>query len=89
MSHQDAQQGASCCDFPVVRTTISLDPDTEVIVQQVRERDGVGLSEAVNSLIRAASINRKPASPYVHKSVAMGARVDVANIGDVLDFLDS
>jgi hypothetical protein len=73
----------------VMRTTISLDPDTEVVVQQVRERDGVGLSEAVNSLIRVASRDRKPVAPYVHQSVVMGARVDVANIGDVLDFLDS
>lgn len=71
-----------------MRTTITLDDDVAAAVDAVRRRDGIGPSEAVNNLIRQGLVNQPRNQTYEHRSVAMGARVDVSNIGAVLDLLD-
>lgn len=70
-----------------MRTTIDLDDDVRLAVQRLRAARGMGLSEAVNALARAGL---KPAGRkrYVHKSASLGLRIDVSNVGDVLDLLD-
>lgn len=71
-----------------MRTTFTLEPDVAAEVEAVRRRDGVGISDAVNRLIRAGMVREKPVYRYVDRSRAMGAKVDLTNIGDVLDLLD-
>lgn len=71
-----------------MRTTFTLEPDVAAEVEAVRRRDGLGISEAVNRLIRAGMIGEKPTYRYVDRSRPMGAKVDITNIGDVLDLLD-
>ena len=71
-----------------MRTTISLDDDTAAAVERLR-RKGVGLSQAVNELIRDG-LRRKPAaSPFRQRSAPLGIRVDVSNISEALEQLDS
>lgn len=72
-----------------MRTTFTLDDDVAAAVEALRRAEGIGPSEAVNRLIRQALAVRPQRPPYRHRSVAMGARVDVANIGAVLDLLDA
>jgi len=73
-----------------VRTTVSLDPDVVAAVQQLRETTGVGLSEAINQLVRhgltASTMRRHRFSQLAAES---GLRVDVTNIADVLESLDA
>jgi Arc/MetJ family transcription regulator len=71
-----------------VRTTVSLDDDTAAAVQRLRREHDLGVSEAVNQLIRRGL--RPPASrpPYVHRTRALGLRSDVTDVGAVLDLLD-
>ncbi len=71
-----------------MRTTISLDPDIEVEVERLRRQQGLGLSEAVNTLARRGLTPHKRQTPYRMKPRALGARIDVTNIGEVLDLLD-
>lgn len=72
----------------IVRTTTDLDDDVRAAVERLRAERGIGLSEAVNQLARGGL---KPAGRkrYVHHSTSLGLRVDVTNIGDVLDLLDA
>ncbi len=71
----------------IVRTTVDLDEDVRVAVERLRAERGLGLSEAVNALVRAGL---RPAARkrYVHKGVKLGLKIDVSNVGEVLDLLD-
>lgn len=86
--HYDALEVASRCYSQVVRTTVTLADDVTAAVEQLRRAEGVGVSEAVNKLIREGLAKPDPAEPYVHKSYDIGMKYDVANIGDVLAMLD-
>ncbi len=71
-----------------MRTTLTLQDDVAAAVDRLRRSEGIGVSEAVNRLVRAGLA--KPQAPmlYEHDSYDMGERVDVANIGDVIGLLD-
>jgi hypothetical protein len=71
-----------------MRTTITLASDVNAAVEEVMRRRGVGRSEAVNELIRAALLHCQERGEYVPQTHAIGLRVDVANVGDVLDLMD-
>lgn len=71
-----------------MRTTLSLDPDVAAEVARLRREEGVGLSEAVNQLARAG-LSRNPGEvPFRQQTYPMGARVDLANVAEVLELLD-
>jgi len=71
-----------------MRTTITFDDDTAALVEQQRRTEGIGVSEAVNRLIRQGVTRKAERRPYVHRSAAIGLKVDVTDIGAVLDMLD-
>lgn len=71
-----------------MRTTITFDEDVSAAVAQLQRRDGVGVSEAVNRLIRAGLLRDKPQSKFVQKTSAMKARIDVTNIAEALEVLE-
>ena len=72
-----------------MRTTITLSDDVAAEVDRLRRERGMGPSEAVNSLARRGmSAPDQPPSPYQHHSTKLGVKVDVRNVGEVLDLLD-
>ena len=71
-----------------MRTTITFDDDTAALVDQQRRSEGIGVSEAVNRLIRRGAAQSAERRPYVHRSADVGVTVDVTNIAEVLDMLD-
>lgn len=71
-----------------MRTTVSLDGDTAAAVQRLRDERKLGLSEAVNELIRAGLTVPRQQSRFVQRSFAMGARIDVGNVADALEILE-
>lgn len=71
-----------------MRTTVNLEPDVVAAVEDLRRRRHMGLSEALNELARAGLRDREHREPFRQRSYPMGAKVDVSNIGDVLDLLD-
>lgn len=71
-----------------MRTTLKLDPDVVAAVEQRRRETGAGLSEAVNELARAGLVAAERDREYVHHVDDVGLRVDVTDVGAVLDLLD-
>jgi hypothetical protein len=71
-----------------MRTTITLADDANAAVEEVMRRRNVGRSEAVNELIRAGVAHRPASGNYVPRTHAIGIRVDVTNVADVLDLID-
>ena len=71
-----------------MRTTITLDADVAQAVQRLRRQRGVGLSEAVNELIRSGLRARAPRSVFHQRTHALGLRIDVRNVAEALEQLD-
>ncbi len=72
-----------------MRTTITLAPDVTAAVERVRQERQVGVSTAVNDLVRAglARSDSKPRT-FVQRTSPMGLRIDVADIPKALELLD-
>jgi len=73
-----------------MRTTVTVDSDVASEVARLRREQGLGLSEALNLLARRGMAAGTAAArvPFRQDTVDLGARVDVADIGAVLDLLD-
>jgi hypothetical protein len=70
-----------------MRTTVELDRDTAQAVQALRKQ-GRGVSEAVNELIRRGMMAPRQEKPFVARPRRLGVRIDVSNIADALDLLE-
>ncbi|WP_420435624.1 ribbon-helix-helix domain-containing protein [Candidatus Poriferisocius sp.] len=71
-----------------MRTTLTLQDDVAAAVDRLRRSEGIGVSEAVNRLVREGLAKPKTVPPYEHDSYDMGQKLDVTNIGDVIGLLD-
>jgi hypothetical protein len=71
-----------------MRTTVTLEPDVVAELERLRREKGLGPSEAVNFLVRQGMRVKPERKPFVNMSDALGAKIDVANVGEVLDLLD-
>ena len=71
-----------------MRTTVDLADDVAAAVARLRREKGLGLSEAVNELVRTGLNAKERPYVYRHQTYDMGAQVDLANIGEVLELLD-
>jgi metal-responsive CopG/Arc/MetJ family transcriptional regulator len=72
-----------------MRTTVSLDDDVAAALKEVRRTRHIGLSEAINDLIRAG-IAGAPGErqTFSQRSTTLGLRLDVSNVAEALDLLD-
>ena len=72
-----------------MRTTLNLADDVVAAVERLRRERSVGMSEAVNELVRAglASPDRSRA-PFEQRSHNLGRGIDFDNIADALETLD-
>lgn len=71
-----------------MRTTITLSDDVAAAVEKLRRERSIGLSEAVNDLIRAGLIEQRPSSPFRQKSHDLGRGVDFSNVAETIETLD-
>jgi hypothetical protein len=71
-----------------MRTTVKLDKDVAAAVEQLRRQRSIGLSEAVNELIRDGLNVRHEAPPFEQRSQRLGLRVDVTNVAEALEELE-
>jgi len=71
-----------------MRTTVDLDPDAAKAIDALRRKTGVGLSQAVNELIRRGLMTPDATEKFepIHRD--LGLKVDVSNIADAIDFLE-
>jgi len=71
-----------------MRTTLSLDDDVAAAVQRLREERQIGLSDAVNELIRAGLTAPTRCTTFRQRTANLGLRIDVSNVADALERLD-
>ncbi len=71
-----------------MRTTFTLDDDVAAEVERLRRAEGVGISEAVNRLIRAGLARPPRRGEYRHRVMPLGLKVDVTDVAAVLEILD-
>jgi len=72
-----------------MRTTVTLDADVAAAVESARRERGVGVSAAVNDLVRIGLARAEaPRAPFVQNTSPMGALIDVANVGRALEVLE-
>jgi len=71
-----------------MRTTVVFDDDTAQAVQQLRQERGLGVSQAVNELIRRGLLPRPDSGPFRQRTRALGLRVDVSNTAVTLENLE-
>lgn len=72
-----------------MRTTVTLKDDVASAVERLRRERGLGVSEAINELIRAG-LTRGPrrTREFKARSHRLGLRVDVDNIAETLEELE-
>lgn len=69
---------------------MTLDDDVAAELDRLRRETGMGLSEALNDLARVGVGARRRGcrSRFRQQTASVGLRVDVSNVGEVLDLLD-
>lgn len=71
-----------------MRTTVSLDDDVAAAVSRLRRERGVGVSEAINELVRTGLTVRRRRRPYTHRTAELALAIDVTNVAEALERLD-
>jgi hypothetical protein len=71
-----------------MRTTISFSDDVAAGIEQLRRERDLGLSEAVNDLVRAGLASSRPAQEFRQESHDLGTGMDVSNIGEAIETLE-
>ena len=57
-----------------MRTTVTLDPDVEVLIRSAMKQRGLSFKEALNSAVRSGITQNRPAKrSFVQKTFALGA----------------
>jgi hypothetical protein len=71
-----------------MRTTVTLADDVASAVKRLQRERGVGVSEAVNQLVRAGLTVKKGRPLFRQRSAQMGMKLDLTNVADALELLD-
>jgi hypothetical protein len=71
-----------------MRTTITLADDVVAGIEKVRRERDLGLSEAVNDLVRAGLTDRGDRRRVDFPTFDVGIGIDVRNIGEVIETLE-
>ncbi len=88
--HQDACSSASGCYGSRMRTTVVLEPDVQAAVDRIRRDEGIGVSEALNRLVRAGLVQGGAArrKRFAQRTARLGIRIDLTSVEDALEQLD-
>ena len=71
-----------------MRSTVVFDDDVAAALDRLRRDRGLGLSEAVNELVRAGLTVKRAKRPFKQRSQPMGLRIDVRNVAEALALLE-
>ncbi len=72
-----------------MRTTVTLADDVAAAVEHLRRERSIGVSEALNELVRAGLTKRQdPPAQFRQKSHDLGRGIEFDNIADTLETLD-
>lgn len=71
-----------------VRTTFTMSDDVAAEVERLRREQGIGVSEALDRLVRAGLRAEQATEPFRQRTAPLGLRIDVSNVGEALALLD-
>lgn len=72
-----------------MRTTVTLDDDVAAAVEQIRRERGIGVSQAINELVRRNLVEAsRPTKPFRQKTHALQCRIDVSNVAEALELAE-
>ena len=71
-----------------MRTTVEFDDDAARAIERLRRDEGIGVSEAVNRLIREGLLPRDRSKPFRQPVRALGLTLDVSNVAEALEVLE-
>jgi hypothetical protein len=71
-----------------MRTTVTLSEDVAAAVEKLRRERGIGLSEAVNDLVRSGLTAECSTRPFRQQTHDLGDGVDFSNIAEAIETLD-
>jgi Arc/MetJ family transcription regulator len=71
-----------------VRTTVNLDDDVAAAVAELRAKRGIGLSEAVNELVRAGLAVPQQRKPFRQMTADLGTTIDVSNVAEAIELAE-
>jgi hypothetical protein len=71
-----------------MRTTLTLADDVVAAVEKVRRERSIGLSEAINDLVRAGLVQQQTPRPFRQKIHDLGEGIDYSNVADAIETLD-
>ena len=71
-----------------MRTTVNLDDDVAATVEQRRHASKLGLSEALNELVRAGLQAPVPQARFRQRTADLGTAIDVRNVAEALELAE-
>ena len=72
-----------------MRTTVTLDDDVAAAIRELRRARSIGLSQAVNELIRSGlGIRRPKRARFRQQSRTLGLKIDVTDVADALEIAE-
>jgi metal-responsive CopG/Arc/MetJ family transcriptional regulator len=71
-----------------MRTTVTLADDVAAAVDRLRRERSIGVSQAVNQLIRAALVDHPKQRRFVQKTHDLGLGIDVTNVWKAIEELE-
>jgi Arc/MetJ family transcription regulator len=71
-----------------MRTTVVLDDDVAAAVERIRKERSLGLSAALNELVRAGLGSKTPRRKFRQRSQRLGLRIDVTDVAEALEQLE-
>jgi hypothetical protein len=71
-----------------MRTTVLLDDDVAAAVEQLRRAENIGVSDALNRLVRLGLAAPRARAPYTQRTEHLGLRIAVDDIAEALELLE-
>ncbi len=72
-----------------MRTTVTFDDDVAAAIKKLRHERSLGLSEAVNELIRDGLAAPRPArKPFKQRTYPMGMLIDVTDVAEAIEIAE-
>jgi hypothetical protein len=71
-----------------MRAKVTFADDVAAAVEELRRNRGIGVSDAVNELVRAGLLADRPRQPFRQQTHDLGAALDVSDVGAALERLD-
>lgn len=71
-----------------MRTTVTFDDDVAAAIRELRRARSIGLSEAVNELVRHGLGRRPRRKPVKQRTYSMGMLIDVTNVADAIEIAE-